>query len=362
MCPQFPPAGADANRRAAETDALLEAQASGAVPVWEAEPLEQKLSAVNQYNDSALFNGMIAPLVGYSVRAAIWDQGERNSVEGFTEGHYSCYFGAMINSWRDLWGIGDFAFIFAQLAPYDTADNVTSIRMAQYDTLARSGGFMDTTGMISQIDLGDRSSPFGSVHSRNKTEAGRRSALQMQHVMQGIQDISFSWAVPTSIAATEEADAAASVTVSFDANTLYNGTLRLLDAPNCTACCYGNTTFQVGASASGPWTNASAAVGTDGTTVVLTPTASAASPKFVRYAASNFPDCIITNNANIGTVPFVLPVGAALDTRSTRFDAHRPLLYVGADKDTLPSSMGGLHRTFKGVGDVTRPPLYWNSW
>jgi hypothetical protein len=168
--------------------------------------------------------------------------------------------------------------------------------------------------------------------------------------------------VPTSIAATKQADAAASVTVSFDANTLYNGTLRLLDAPNCTACCHGNTTFQVGASASGPWTNASAAVGTDGTTVVLSPVASSGAPAFVRYAASNFPDCIITNNANIGTVPFVLPVGPALDTRSTRFDAHRPLLYPGADKDTLPATMGGLRRAFKGVGNVTRPPLYWNSW
>lgn len=364
MCPQFPPSGTDANRAAAQTPALRAAQASGAVPLWEQSRGDEKEPGVNQYNDSALFNGMIAPLVGYSVRAAIWDQGERNSVEGWTEAHYSCYFGAMINSWRDLWGIGDFAFVFAQLAPYDTADNVTAIRMAQFDAMAREGGFMDTTGMTSQIDLGDLGSPFGSVHSRNKTEAGRRTALQLQHVMQGIQDVSFSWAAPTVVAKQTgpAASASGAITVSFDQSTLYNGSLRLLNAPNCSACCYGNNTFQVGASPAGPWINATAAIGSGGTTVIITPESSSVTPNFVRYAASNFPDCIITNNANIGTVPFVLPVGATLNTRSTRFDAHRPLLYAGADRDTLPSELGGLHRAFTGVGNVTRPPLYWNSW
>jgi hypothetical protein len=55
----------------------------------------------------------------YSVRGAVWFQGEHNVVTGTSRERYACIFKGMINDWRDAWtGIGDFPFLWAQLAPY----------------------------------------------------------------------------------------------------------------------------------------------------------------------------------------------------------------------------------------------------
>ena len=64
MCPQFPPTASYEDEAGTQGGAggLLPARAPGAAPF-------------NQYNDSSLFNGMIAPLVGFSVRFAVWDRG-----------------------------------------------------------------------------------------------------------------------------------------------------------------------------------------------------------------------------------------------------------------------------------------------
>lgn len=146
-------------------------------------PVNPKRGAQN--NASALWNGMVAPLTKYSIRGVVWFQGEHNVVNNDNRELYSCLFSGMINAWRDAWrGIGDFPFIYAQLAPYfcyspgvnGTECDISAVRLAQADCQPHIG--LDTTGMAVTIDLGDPTSPLGSVHSRHKTEVARRLALQ----------------------------------------------------------------------------------------------------------------------------------------------------------------------------------------
>lgn len=136
---------------------------------------------------SSLYNGMIHPLTKYSIRGAFWFQGEHNVVTHTSRDRYACIFGGMINDWRDAWtGIGDFPFMWAQLAPYTGyADypghgDVSVIRLAQADDLPKIG--LDTTGMAVTIDLGDPKAPAGDVHSRLKEQVAYRLALQAMHV------------------------------------------------------------------------------------------------------------------------------------------------------------------------------------
>eukprot|EP01052_Picozoa_sp_SAG31_P048442 SAG31_NODE_10137_length_1179_cov_0.805556_2_plen_103_part_00 len=90
------------------------------------------------------------------------DAQARSVTPGFV-GVYGCRFGAMINSWRDLWGMGDFAFIFAQLAPVPGAQmhspqfgsNWPALRLEQAVALPGPGSKVDTTGMAVLSDLGD---------------------------------------------------------------------------------------------------------------------------------------------------------------------------------------------------------------
>jgi len=75
----------------------------------------QPLGPGNANAPCGLFNGMIAPLVPYAVRGAIWYQGESNVGRAR---QYRTLFQTLIRDWRRHWGREDLAFLFVQLANY----------------------------------------------------------------------------------------------------------------------------------------------------------------------------------------------------------------------------------------------------
>ncbi|HEX5324238.1 MAG TPA: sialate O-acetylesterase, partial [Capsulimonadaceae bacterium] len=64
---------------------------------------------------SALYNGMIAPLVPFGITGAIWYQGESNV--GRAQ-QYEKLLPAMISDWRNAWGGKKFPFYIVQIANY----------------------------------------------------------------------------------------------------------------------------------------------------------------------------------------------------------------------------------------------------
>ncbi len=64
-----------------------------------------------------LYDGMIAPIVPYGIKGAIWYQGESNVMN--EDGPlYTDKMQALIQGWRTAWGEGDFPFYWVELAPY----------------------------------------------------------------------------------------------------------------------------------------------------------------------------------------------------------------------------------------------------
>ncbi len=119
------------------------------------------------HNVSVLYNGMIAPLVGYAIRGAIWYQGESNASRAY---QYSKIFPAMITDWRDRWGQGDFPFLFVQLANFSVRNSVTWAELREAQNMALD---LPSTGVAVAIDIGNPR----DIHPRNKQEVGRRLAL-----------------------------------------------------------------------------------------------------------------------------------------------------------------------------------------
>ena len=113
---------------------------------------------------SVLFNGMLYPVIPYTIRGVIWYQGEANSDRA---AEYQKLFPAMIADWRKLWRLGDFPFLFVQIAPYESMR--PEIREAQLLTLDRS----PKTAMAVTLDVG---SPH-NIHPGNKQPVGERLAL-----------------------------------------------------------------------------------------------------------------------------------------------------------------------------------------
>jgi sialate O-acetylesterase len=119
---------------------------------------------------SCLYNAMIAPLIPYAIRGAIWYQGESNVVRAH---QYRTLFPAMIANWRADWGLGDFPFGFVQIAPYRydglSPTACAELWEAQLMTLKAS----PNTGMAVTMDIGD----VKDVHPTNKQDVGKRLSL-----------------------------------------------------------------------------------------------------------------------------------------------------------------------------------------
>lgn len=128
----------------------------------------------SNWKPSHLFNGMIYPILNYKIKGAIWYQGEANVDKAL---QYRRLFPTMINDWRKNWGIGDFPFLYVQLANFVGAPSNSpqtyqsawaELREAQEKTLA-----LPNTGMATAIDIGEAN----DIHPKNKQDVGKRLAL-----------------------------------------------------------------------------------------------------------------------------------------------------------------------------------------
>ena len=125
---------------------------------------------VNPKLPTVLFNAMIHPLIPYTIKGAIWYQGEENV--GRAE-QYKQLFPAMISDWRERWNY-DFPFYFVQIAPFQyprekktALDQSQKLREAQRSTLNTIN-----TGMVVTMDIGN----FNNIHPSNKQAVGKRLA------------------------------------------------------------------------------------------------------------------------------------------------------------------------------------------
>ncbi|MEX2186716.1 MAG: sialate O-acetylesterase [Pirellulales bacterium] len=129
---------------------------------------------------TTLYNAMLHPLAPFAIRGAIWYQGESNA--GRAE-QYRELFPAMIKNWRDLWGQGDFPFLFVQLAPWkmivDTPGDSdwAELREAQLMTTKN----VPKTAMAVITDFGDEK----DIHPKPKASVGERLALAARAIAYG---------------------------------------------------------------------------------------------------------------------------------------------------------------------------------
>ena len=135
---------------------------------------------------TALFNSMINPLISYSIKGALWYQGESNRQE---PENYKILFPAMVKDWRSRWGIGDFPFYYVQIAPYNygdnnafqTADNSAFIREAQLQCL----DLIPNSGIAITMDIG--ADEF--IHPPKKKEVADRLLLNALHQTYGYNTV-----------------------------------------------------------------------------------------------------------------------------------------------------------------------------
>jgi sialate O-acetylesterase len=119
---------------------------------------------------TVLFNGMVAPFVGYGMRGALWYQGEHN-VRWQTK-TYFYDLKALIGGWRHLWKEGDFPLIIAQIAPYGGYKHPQAEPFI-WEGETEAAKKLKNVGIAGTMDIGN----LDNIHPKDKQDVGKRLAL-----------------------------------------------------------------------------------------------------------------------------------------------------------------------------------------
>jgi sialate O-acetylesterase len=228
---------------------------------------------------TVLYNGMIAPLVPFAIKGAIWYQGESNA--GRPE-QYRTLLPTMIADWRSRFGVGDFPFFIVQLASFmaskpEPGDSKwAELREAQWLTAKT----VPKTGLAVTIDIGDAN----DIHPKNKPEVGRRLALAARAIAYG-EPIEYSGPSYRSMEVKDHA-----VRLQFDH--LGGGLVARGGGPLKGFAVAGDD---------GRFVWADAAI--EGDAVVVS-SSKVDKPVAVRYAWADNPDCNLYNKAGLPAPPF----------------------------------------------------------
>ncbi len=131
---------------------------------------EADVKKLNQRCPTALYNGQLYPLIGYTMKGVLWYQGEDN-VPRYN--YYAELLKTMVEGWRSEWKQGDFPFYYCQIAPFDYG--AIGWKDSQYlrEQQLKAEGMISNARMAVLMDAGLE---YG-IHPRKKREAGERLAL-----------------------------------------------------------------------------------------------------------------------------------------------------------------------------------------
>jgi sialate O-acetylesterase len=125
-----------------------------------------------------MFEGMVKPIIPYTIKGFIWYQGESNLMI-----HDTTTFAAktklMLDTWKGLWKDESLRFYFTQIAPYayskrkDKLAHGTDLLPFYWESQASCLSF-PKSGMAVTTDLVD---DLGNIHPGYKWEVGRRLSL-----------------------------------------------------------------------------------------------------------------------------------------------------------------------------------------
>ena len=132
-----------------------------------------------EYMPTGFYNSIIYPLKDYAISGVIWYQGESNT--GYPD-DYEKLSDTLIREWRNNWNIGEFPFLYVQLANYaEPADSVVKDDWARLREAQRRVLKNKNTGMAVAIDIGENN----ELHPFNKKEVARRLALLAMKMFYG---------------------------------------------------------------------------------------------------------------------------------------------------------------------------------
>lgn len=131
-----------------------------------------------------LYNGMIAPILNYSIKGAIWYQGESN-IGNYKD--YAALMVAMVNNWRKDFEQGAFPFYYVQIAPFSYGNSKAITSALQRDEQLKAMSLIPNSGMVSTMDIGEEN----CIHPAEKVTVAKRLVSWALSETYGFKGISY---------------------------------------------------------------------------------------------------------------------------------------------------------------------------
>ncbi|MCI2081571.1 MAG: sialate O-acetylesterase [Bacteroidales bacterium] len=116
----------------------------------------------------ALYNGMVYPVAGYTIKGWLWYQGESNVGEDV---RYVRMMQDLVSSWRSLWK-ANLPFIFVQIPPFVYPGSQNEKWSLLAESQEEASKVIGNSEMIVIADIGDPA----NIHPGNKKTVGKRLA------------------------------------------------------------------------------------------------------------------------------------------------------------------------------------------
>ena len=122
---------------------------------------------------NAMYNAMLHPLAGYTIRGFIWNQGESNV--GMHDSYHT-RLADMVADWRSEWGLGELPFYMVEIPGWNygnpAGDSAALLRESQHKAadIIPSCGIVCTSDLVYPREVDD-------IHACKKAEIGERLAF-----------------------------------------------------------------------------------------------------------------------------------------------------------------------------------------
>lgn len=152
-------------------------------PEWNVDKEEADSTLQDYERINIMYNSMLHPLIGYTVKGFLWNQGESNVGREKT---YPYHQKDMVEDWRAKWGLGELPFYFVEIPGWDYGNpdgtGAALFRESQHKAaeLIPNSAIVSTSDLVYPFEVND-------IHARKKREIGERLAFMAAAKTYGIE-------------------------------------------------------------------------------------------------------------------------------------------------------------------------------
>lgn len=154
-----------------------------AYPEWDIDKEKADTTLQDYERINIMYNSMLHPLIGYTIKGFLWNQGESNVGR---ESTYPYHQKDMVTDWREKWGLGELPFYFVEIPGWDYGNpdnnNAAFFRECQHKAaeITPNSEIVCTSDLVYPFEVND-------IHARKKKEIGERLAFMAAGKTYGVK-------------------------------------------------------------------------------------------------------------------------------------------------------------------------------